>query len=92
MSMYCRSLGFQVMDLSGPGQPFACAWRGLPYPPEILIQREHAVVHSLKGDIRATREELQSIFQEFGHGNRRDGALSALSADKCLNTGELQIQ
>jgi hypothetical protein len=63
LSMYCRSLGFRVMDCSDSGQPFACAWRGLPYPAEVLLQRQHSVIHSLKGDKRVSREELQSLFQ-----------------------------
>lgn len=70
VSMYCRSLGFQVMDYSDDGQPFACAWRGLPYSTEILIQRQHAIIHSLKGDANASREELQAIFQELRTSKR----------------------
>ena len=65
LSMYCRSLGFRVMDYSDSGQPFACAWRGLPYSAEVLLQRRHAVIHSLKGDKRASREELQLLFQSL---------------------------
>jgi hypothetical protein len=63
LSMYCRSLGFHVMDYSDNGQPFACKWRGLPYPPDVLIQRQHAIIHSLKGDGRASREQLQLTFK-----------------------------
>lgn len=64
ISMYCRSLGFRVMDYSDCGQPFACMWRGLPFAPDELIQRQHAVIHSLKGDERSSREGLQSFFLE----------------------------
>jgi hypothetical protein len=65
LSMYCRSLSFYVMDYSDIGQPFACMWRGLPYPPNVLIHRQHAIVHSLKGDKRGSREELQLAFQRL---------------------------
>jgi hypothetical protein len=51
------------MDYSDHGQPFACMWRGLPYPPNVLIQRQHAIIHSLKDDKRMSREELQLTFK-----------------------------
>jgi hypothetical protein len=63
IAMYCRSLGFHVMDYSERGQPFACSWRGLPYPPEVLIERGHAIIHSLKNNKDASRDDLQFFFQ-----------------------------
>jgi hypothetical protein len=82
MSMYCRSLGFRVLDYSDYGQPFACAWRGLPYSVEVLIQRQHAIIHSLKGDPNASREDLQTIFQEFRLSPRTHGLSSVRTANK----------
>jgi hypothetical protein len=81
MSMYCRALGFRVLDYSDCGQPFACAWRGLPYPVEVLFQRQHAIVHSLKGDPNASREELQSIFQKSRLLDRARGLSSVRTAN-----------
>jgi hypothetical protein len=63
ISMYCRSLRFTVLDYSADGQPFACAWKGLPDSPKSLLERNHSVVHSLKGDIQISRADLQAFFK-----------------------------
>ncbi|MGH2907768.1 MAG: hypothetical protein ACRDK8_00545, partial [Solirubrobacteraceae bacterium] len=64
VGMLCSAAGLGMESLTGSGQPFALAWRGLPVPPSDLARARHAIVHSVKADTdaleRSLRHELQS--------------------------------
>jgi hypothetical protein len=64
VGMLCSAAGLGMESLTGSGQPFALAWRGLPVPPPDLARARHAIVHSVKADTDALewslRHELQS--------------------------------
>jgi hypothetical protein len=47
-SLFARALGYGLHDVSGPSDPFALAYRGLPMPPRTLLARGKKVVHSVK--------------------------------------------
>jgi hypothetical protein len=47
-SLFARALGYELHDVSGPSDPFALAYRGLPMPPHSLLARGKKVVHSVK--------------------------------------------
>jgi hypothetical protein len=44
------ALGLQAQDDNGVGGVFGVAYRGLPFQPELLVEREYAWVHSLKSE------------------------------------------
>ena len=47
-SLFARALGYELLDVSGPSDPFALAYRGLPLPPRTLLAQGKKVVHSVK--------------------------------------------
>ena len=49
----------RMRSLTGPGDPFALSWRGLPDAPEQLVAAGHAIVHSVKCDTRERERELR---------------------------------
>lgn len=64
VGLLCAAAGLRMQSLTGAGQPFALAWRGLPLPPPQLADAGHAIVHSVKAETdareRSLRDELQS--------------------------------
>lgn len=63
VGLLCSAAGLRMESLTGPGEPFALAWRGLPVPPSELAGAGHAIVHSVKAPTdaqeRSLRRELQ---------------------------------
>ena len=50
--------GLAMRSLTGAGEPFAVAWRGLPADPTEIVAAGHSIVHSVK---RADWHEEQSL-------------------------------
>jgi hypothetical protein len=63
MGMYTRAVGLRSMDFSMAGQPFANHYRGLPYAPRELVQRGHAIIHSVKRDAEFAEGEIRRFFR-----------------------------
>lgn len=64
MGMYTRAAAMRSQDASLTGEPFANHFRGLPYSPEELVARGHALIHSVKGDPQFTEPEIRRYFRE----------------------------
>lgn len=47
-SLLTKTIGFSYCSLSGDGQPFGLAWRGLPVSPEQLIKDGKKITHSVR--------------------------------------------
>lgn len=47
-SMLTKAIGFSLVSLSGDGQPFGLAWKGLPVSPEQLIKDGKKITHSVR--------------------------------------------
>jgi hypothetical protein len=47
-SLFSRALGFELVELAGPQQPLALAWRGLTMPPQEIMARGKKAIHSVK--------------------------------------------
>lgn len=63
-SVLIRSVGLHLGDLASTHHPFACAWRGLPADPEVLLAREKKIIHSTRqwGDMNET--EIRKFFRD----------------------------
>jgi len=82
-SLFARSLGYEIHDLAGPGQPFALAWRGLPIPKEAIVAQEKKVIHSVKFGVddlrirgyfaRIRRHRVGRLGTAPGNGRSRSG-------------------
>lgn len=77
VSVMARAAGFQLADFNGPGEVFGVQYRGLPYPPDVLVSRGYSIVHSLKHD-RIPEQELRLIFRDLREGaaSRRRSSLT----------------
>ena len=64
MGMFAYSVGMQIRDMSLDNEPFGCHWKGLPYPLDVLKDRKHSILHSLKSD---RLEEEISNYAAFGY-------------------------
>jgi len=64
IGMYAHAVEMSVADLSDDGDPFGVQWCGLPYPPEALLARGHAIIHSVKSDARYSESEIRRFFAE----------------------------
>jgi hypothetical protein len=60
LGVLTRSAGFRfggaVDDL------FALAWRGLPMPPQTLLDRGYSITHCVKNDPRLDEDEIRGFF------------------------------
>jgi hypothetical protein len=70
VGLLCAALGLTMKSLTGPGEPFAIAWRGLPAAPAEIAARRHSIVHSIKRDDpteeRALIEALWQASAQYG--------------------------
>lgn len=55
VSLYVKSLGYEIHEFAKSGQPFDIAWRGLPISKEEIVKQEKKAIHSIK----YTPEDLQ---------------------------------
>lgn len=67
VGLLSSAAGLRMQSLTGPGEPFALAWRGLPGTPAEIAAAGHAIVHSVKADSadaeQAIRDQLQAAPQ-----------------------------
>ena len=62
LSMYCFAAGLRLYDFSNAHEPFGIAWSGLPFEPTELLRRDHALIHSLKQDVRHDEADIRRFF------------------------------
>jgi hypothetical protein len=62
LAMYASAVDLTIHDCVKPGDPFGVQWRGLPYPPEELLSRGYALIHSVKGDRRVNEHDIRKFF------------------------------
>lgn len=62
MAMYARAVDLTLVDCSSPGEPFGLQSFGLPYPLEMLTERGHSLIHSIKNDPLYAEADIQSFF------------------------------
>ncbi len=55
--------GLEPQDLSGVGEPFSIRWKGLAARPEVLAERGHAIIHSVKSYGGVAEEDVRQFFQ-----------------------------
>jgi hypothetical protein len=58
-SLMCVALGFRIKDDNRANGIFGVQYRGLPFPPAQLVERDYALVHSLKMPSHAEEIELR---------------------------------
>jgi len=65
VGLLASAAGLRMESRTGPAEPFALAWRGLPGPPRELVSRGHSILHSVKraheSEEQALRDELQRL-------------------------------
>jgi len=61
-SLLCKAVGMDMADFTGPGQPMAVAWKGLPCSPQELVESGKKLVHSTRfyGDMN--EEQIRTYF------------------------------
>lgn len=62
LGMYARAVGMKIMDFSDRGQPFGVQHQGLAYKPDELLDRGHAIIHSVKNDRKYSEVEIRDFF------------------------------
>lgn len=73
-SLLAKSIGFELGSLSGPSQPFGCAWLGLPASPQALYEAGKKIIHSTRYWNNLKEEDIRAWFKE-----KRAGAGKGLS-------------
>jgi hypothetical protein len=71
MGMFTRTVGLESSDFSLPGEPFGSNWRGLAYSPQEMLQRGHALIHSVKSDPRYSERALRRFFKNQRNKGRK---------------------
>ena len=67
MGMHTTYSGMRTCDLSHDGDPFGLHWKGLPFSPPVIVEREYSIIHSMKNDPDYSERELYSFFREPLH-------------------------
>jgi hypothetical protein len=65
ISMCTKSVDFHLMDLGGAHQTFAVRYRGLPAPPEELVEQAYSVIHSVKDFENLREAEIRAYFRQL---------------------------
>ncbi len=62
-SLLARAAGLRLGDLSGTGQPFGVAWRGLPASPETLHHDGRKLIHSTRFWNGQKEDDIRAFFR-----------------------------
>ena len=63
LGLLCGAAGLRMQNAVGAAEPFAVSWKGLPAPPEQLLDRGHSIVHSVKDGPHGSERELRAWFR-----------------------------
>ena len=69
-SLLVKVAGMELRDFSGAGQPFACAWKGLPAAPETLTTRNKKIIHSVRFWEDRDQEAIRKHFKQLRNRGR----------------------
>ena len=72
MALITVAAGFLLFDFSGPHDPLAIKWRGLPFHPEHLLANKKLVTHSVRSWENLTEEDIRRIFKQARSHERAD--------------------
>jgi len=64
VGLLCSAVGLEMKSLTGPGDPFALSWRGLPLSAPEIAARGHSIVHSVKRESEADELALREALQQ----------------------------
>jgi hypothetical protein len=65
VGMLSSELGLRMQSLTGPGEPFALSWRGLPKSPEQIARDRHSIVHSIRVDSESEERRLVALLRRL---------------------------
>lgn len=71
MGMFTRTVGLESTDFSLPGEPFGSNYLGLAYSPREMLRRRHALIHSVKSDLRYSERSLRQFFKNQRNKGRK---------------------
>lgn len=80
LGLLVRACGLALGSLVAPGEAFAVRHMGLMAPPETLIERGHAVVHSLKSRPGVDEDDLRARFRAAREATPASASASSTSA------------
>ena len=69
IGLLSSSAGLSMKSLTGRGEPFALAWRGLPGPLSTIVGRGHSIMHSVKCTDERAESELRRVLQSLVGGS-----------------------
>jgi hypothetical protein len=61
--LLAKTVGMELGSLSGKGQPFACAWKGLPASPQQLWEEGRKVIHSTRKWQNLNETDVRNYFR-----------------------------
>ncbi len=62
-ALLAKAFGMELGSLSGPGRPFALAWKGLPASPAELLVEGRKVIHSTRGWADLDEDKIRIFFR-----------------------------
>jgi len=62
-------IGYKLGSFSGKGQPFGCAWKGLPVSPEQLVNDEKKIIHSTRHWKDMNEQDIRTWFKNKREAN-----------------------
>lgn len=63
VGLLCSHAELAMRSLTGAGEPFAVAWRGLPADPTEIVAAGHSIVHSVKREDWHEEQSLRKALQ-----------------------------
>jgi hypothetical protein len=73
VGLLCSAAGLRMASLTGPGQPFALSWKGLPGSPAAIAESGASLVHSVKCDEPHRELALREQLRTLALGAKRSG-------------------
>jgi hypothetical protein len=67
VSLYVRAVRKKLADFNGEGEPFGVKNPGLPFAPELLLDRGYAIIHSVKDHRQFLEDRTRAFFRERRH-------------------------
>ncbi|MDQ8727648.1 hypothetical protein [Bradyrhizobium sp. LHD-71] len=64
VGMHVRAVGMRFEDQVARGDVFGVRYKGLPYPPEELLDRRYAIIHAVKNDDTHSEAEIRAYFSK----------------------------
>ncbi len=63
VGLHCRACGLTMDDEVSEGRVFGVAYRGLPFAPDELLRRGHAVIHAVKNDPAISESDVRAFYR-----------------------------